>query len=529
MNKRILYALISPLLFLWPGLIQAQPVNTNLSNTITFDGEPYVAVNPANNQNIVAAWMGERLSGGTYKVSVITRASFDGGNTWSTAQEIPHAQSGFTSADVSLAFDKNGLLYLCFIDYDETTLSGGDYVTRSFNGGQSWDTASIAVSYSESPSKAPLDRPWLVIDKSNTANGGTLYLTSKPAYWIPPPNRNYYTVSTDSGHTWTAIAYVDGGNYLVGNIIQQPMAAPATTKNGNFCAVYPSYLSSQNIYPAYYLATSKDKGQTFSYSTVITAAFTGIDTNLKTGYRLVANPVDSTQLAFFEIDSSMGDPDVMAMHSNDGGQTWSSRVRVNDDPVGNGKDQDMVWANYNEQGNLLATWRDRRNADTTGFWGAGYDFYYAISTDNGQTFTANKILTSQFVEFDSLIDLKGNDFMSCSYVADTIYTVWGDTRSGKMNIYFTKLIASSDTTLAITVLEGDAENFNVFPNPSANVLNVMVSEQLLGTEIAVYDVKGAKIYGGQIRAACFHIPIATWAPGPYFIRAGGDVKKVVKQ
>lgn len=62
-------------------------------------------------------------------------------------------------------------------------------------------------------------------------------------------------------------------------------------------------------------------------------------------------------------------------------------MRVNDDAVANGKLQDMVWGAYNQQGHLAVSWRDRRQASTTGFWNVGYDFYYATSTNNGQTFS----------------------------------------------------------------------------------------------------------------------------------------------
>ncbi len=72
--------------------------------------------------------------------------------------------------------------------------------------------------------KLPIDRPWLVVDKSNTINSGTLYITSISPSWIPPPNRNYFKVSSDSGYTWTPIANVDGGTHLVGNFITQRVA-----------------------------------------------------------------------------------------------------------------------------------------------------------------------------------------------------------------------------------------------------------------------------------------------------------------
>ena len=526
--KKLYYCIIFLSVFYSPACF-AKPVNTNISNAIAFDGEPYIVVNPVNEQNLVAAWMGEQYTGGSFKIAITIRSSFDGGNTWSNAVYLPHANATFGSADVSMAFDKTGLLYLCYIDFDQTTSTGGDYVTRSLNGGLTWDSATEAINVNEAPGKDPLDRPWMVVDNSNTTNSGAVYITSKPAYWIPPPNRNYFTVSTDSGHTWSTIAYIDGGNYLVGNIIPQPMATPATIINGNFCAVYPSYLSSQNINAAFYLATSKNRGQSFSYSTVYAGAASPVDTNLKGGYKLAANVADSNQFVFVAVDGSLGEADIYALHSNDGGQTWSGKVKVNSDSAGNGKDHDMVWASYNETGNLAVTWRDRRNADTTGFWGAGYDFYYATSTDNGATFSANQLLSSQFIDFDSIIADKGNDFMSCSYLADTLYTVWGDTRSGKMNIYFAKTIVSIDSTVGITLLQGNVPQWSVYPTPVSTKLNVTVDASLLGKQMAVYDVTGRRISTLTISSLHFQIPTTTWAPGSYFVKVGDDVKKVVKQ
>ncbi len=507
-----------------------QPANTNISNAVTFDGEPYLAINPTNYQNLVAAWMGLKFSGGSFKIAITTRASFDGGNTWSTATTIPHHGSGYTSADVSMAFDKNGLLYISYIDYNPSTLTGGDFVNRSHDGGLTWDSASQVINISESPAKLPLDRPWLVVDNSNTSNFGTLYITTKPAPTIPPPNRNYYKVSTDSGHTWSTLANVDGGTHLVGSAIAAPMAAPTTTINGNFCAVYPSYVSSQNVLPAFYLATSKDKGQSFNYSTVITYIPAALDTNLKGGYRLDADPTDSNKLVMVLVSANSGDADVEALHSNDGGQTWnSSPVRINDDPTANGKDQDMVWCAYNEQGKLAVTWRDRRNAGTTGFWNTGYDFYYAISNNNGQTFSVNKKLSNAFIGFDSIIAQNGNDFMSCVYSADTLYTVWGDTRSGSMNIYFAKTIASIDSTVGITQLEGNQPQWSIYPNPATDIVNIDLNSEIMGKEISVYDIAGRKIYSAPAQSTHLAISSRSWAAGTYFIKAGNGIKQFEKQ
>ncbi len=522
--NRALFFYIS-LLFFLPGY--SQNLNTPISNGVLFDGEPYLAINPSNNQNLVAAWMGLKYSNGLFRIAIKTRASFDGGNSWSPVTIMPHFGNGFGAADVSMAFNKNGLLFISYIDYKQAPDSGGIYVARSLNGGLSWDTPSKAFDMYDVAGKRAIDRPWLVVDNSNTSNFGTLYITSKPAPWIPPPNRNYFKVSSDSGHTWTSIANIDGGSYLVGNLIPAPMAAPTTMMNGKFCAIYPSYVPAQNPLPAYYFAKSADKGLTFSYTTVFTAIPAANDTNLKNGYQLIAHPTDSNKLIFLTPDAQNGDADIKAFHSNDGGLSWSNQVRVNDDAVSNGKAQDMVWVAYNEQGNLAVTWRDRRNSNGNGFWNAGYDFYYALSADNGQTFSTNKLLTSQFVPFDSIIAQSGNDFMSCVFSSDTLYSLWGDTRNGKMNIYFSKTIASTNTGIFVKALEGEEPPFVISPNPASSMMNVRLNVNFYGTELFILDANGQQVMA--VNASKYlSINISELPKGIYFIQLKNQPQSSMK-
>ena len=119
------------------GFVHSQ--NINLSNLTVFEGEPYIAINPTNNQNIVVAWMGYVFGSGT-ALTIKTKKSIDGGQTWSTAVNLPHMSPNFKSADVSIAFDGTGKLFLTYIDYRESPDSGGVYLTKSLNGGTTWTT-----------------------------------------------------------------------------------------------------------------------------------------------------------------------------------------------------------------------------------------------------------------------------------------------------------------------------------------------------------------------------------------------------
>jgi len=434
MNKLMF---ISLTLLLGGSLCFSQPANTNLSNTLVYAGEPYLAINPLNDQNIVVAWMAADVSTG-FKTSIKTKVSFDGGTTWGSQVIHPHIAPTCTSADVSMQFRRNGTLYLSYIDSRQSPDSGGVYISHSADNGISWSSLTeVLNALNDDPSKLPLDRPWLAADNSQTVNDGSFYLTTKPAPWIPPPNRPYLKTSADSGLTWGLYRYVDTLNYLVGNLIAAPMAFPATTADGALCAAYPSYLFSQSPYPKILFAKSYTKGSHFSYNDLV-VNFPGVsDTNYKLGYILAANPANSAQLAFAFIGNLDGDPDVFVTATNNGGTTWSAPVRVNDDPAGNGVGQDLVWISYAKNGDMLVAWRDRRNSSGTGYFQA-CDTYCAVSRNNASSFLPNIRLSSVTAPFDSVLIKPGNDFMSCALVNDTVYAAWSDIRNTKLNIYFTK-------------------------------------------------------------------------------------------
>ena len=209
--------------------------------------------------------------------------------------------------------------------------SGGVFLTHSQDGGISWSQpVRVYNLLTDDPAKRPVDRPWMAIDNSGTANDGMFYITTKPAPWILPPNRPYLKSSPDSGNTWSSWRYVDTTNYLVGNIIQTPMASPAATADGALCIAYPSYLASQSIYAKYYLAKSYNRGVSFQYHDLLVNPQSVGDTLYKLGYCLTANPSNANQLAFAIVVQPNGDPDVYLSTSGNGGISWSTPLRVNE-------------------------------------------------------------------------------------------------------------------------------------------------------------------------------------------------------
>ena len=175
-------------------IVQGQ--NQNISNGNVFEGEPFLAVNPANPQNLVVAWMGFVLSSGV-RPQIKTRSSYDGGNTWSDIVIMPHIQNTYQSADPTMAFDENGNLFLAYIDYQKDPDEGAVFLFKSVNGGLNWTGPTEIINADADGTKLPIDRPWLTINET----GQHLYLTTKPAPWVPAPNRPYFSHSADGGQS----------------------------------------------------------------------------------------------------------------------------------------------------------------------------------------------------------------------------------------------------------------------------------------------------------------------------------------
>lgn len=496
---------------------------TNLSNSLLFDGEPYIAQNPANPRNLVVGWMGLKYNNGGFHIAIKTRASFDGGNTWSAVQTLPHLSPSFGSADVSMAFDQNGLLYLSYIDYRQLPDSGGVYVARSHNGGLTFDAPSKAFDMYDVAGKRPVDRPFIAVDPSN---GGKVFITTKPAPWIAPPNRAYYKVSSDSGRTWTAIQAVDQAPYLIGNAIAAPLAALNIDANGTLQMLYPSYVASQNPLPTFYHASSNNFGASWNYNLAIALTPGAADTNYKNAYHLLCHPTDANKMCFVMTGYTYNDADIFSIHSEDAGNTWSAIQRVNDDAQSNGKGQDMVWSAYNERGDIAICWRDRRNASNNGFWNADYQFYYTTSTDNGASFSTNKMINTSLIPFDSLIVENGNDVMCSAFHADTLYTVWGDTRNGKMNIYFNKLIAAQNSSIGFSDL-AENSSLSLYPNPASEQIRIRTSEFAGPKQWRIFSDEGKLLNAGLFQSPVQELSIQNLSPGIYFFVLGEDVQTFV--
>ncbi|HNE45907.1 MAG TPA: T9SS type A sorting domain-containing protein [Chitinophagales bacterium] len=496
--------------------------NTNISDGYLFDGEPFITINPSNGSHMVVAWMGVN---GLDLVQIMTRVSTDGGNSWSAEYAQPHIAGGYTSADPSMDWDSDGNLYLCYIDYSPFGTSGKTIVRKSADGGFTWGDPVEVIDAFDDPGEVPVDRPWLVIDRSGGLDDGFQYVTTKPAPWIPFPNRNYLTVSKNGGLSFEDWRYIDTTGWQIGDFIQAPMAAPAVGPDGTLHCVYPAWEPTENLLPRFIHASSVNGGDGFSYYEML-ESFGGdlnADTSAKTGYQLLVDPTDPHHLVFLFVFRPLGDNDIYCLESANSGVNWSTPLRINADPAGNKVMQDLVWGDFDGEGNLVVTWRDRRNAVDTGYAVAS-EIWGAVRYKDSIAFSNDFRISSALAAFDSVLYGNGNDFMGVQLFNDTLYAVWGDTRNDYLNIWFSKQAVGSSTPTGVINL-GSEQLFEItaYPNPAGNYLMVE------GDNISRLQIRSAsgQVYldqsittTGDIRLSLENIPA-----GNYFLAAfiGNDV------
>ncbi|MGH7747041.1 MAG: hypothetical protein ACREQ5_20135, partial [Candidatus Dormibacteria bacterium] len=133
------------------------------------------------------------------------------------------------------------------------------------------------------------------------------------------------------------------------------------------------------------------------------------------------------------------DLDVYTTASHDGGRTWGPAVRVNQDPLGDHRDQFFPWSAYGPDGTLYVSFLDRALDPGGGPPGASFQLLnpggrligrsLAVSHDGGATFTSRAISSGVF---DGTLGFRKGAFLGdyTGIAAGPLgaFTAWPDTR-----------------------------------------------------------------------------------------------------
>lgn len=172
-------------------------------------------------------------------------------------------------------------------------------------------------------------------------------------------------------------------------------------------------------------------------------------------------------------DERNGDDDAFVCYSSDGGDTWSTPIRVNNDPIGNGKIQYWPSVAISELGEISILFYDTRNTPNNSF----IEAYIARSID-GLIFT-NELLSSEPSPTNIPNgDVRFGDYISIDAYGGNVVPVWTDERAGgvDMDIY---------TAVVNPIIPVELTNFTARVSSGNTILEWSTATELnnLGFEI----------------------------------------------
>jgi len=460
-----------------PGFFMTQ-VNVNeQGQNIIGDAanESSIAFDPTNPNNMAIGWRQFETISNNFRQAGFSYTN-DGGQTWTFPGVI---DPGIFRSDPVLDSDAEGNFY-----YNSLTYSGSSFwcdVYKSEDGGASWDFGTFAQGG---------DKQWMSIDKTNGVGAGNIY-----AYWSSASicSPDFFTRSVDGGFNYEDCSYIPGEPYW---------GTTAVNVNGD---LFVCGAQDENFMVAK-SSNVQNPGQTVTWDFSTTVNLDG--SIVAFGGGSCPNPAGLLGQTIIAIDSSGGssngnvyvlcsverhsnsDPcDVMFARSTDGGLTWSSPIRVNDDP-GENAWQWFGTMSVAPNGRIDVIWLDTRDNP-----GSLYStLYYACSVDGGDTWSENIPLTDSF---DPHIgwpqQFKMGDYFDMYSDETGAHLAWAATFNAEQDVYYGHI----NPTFA--VIDKNIKNplfslFQNFPNPCKDYTTIPYQLSENGfVSIRVYDMTGREV------------------------------------
>ncbi len=368
--------------------------------------------------------------------------SFNGGTSF-TQIPFTDASTGIIwHTDPVIGVDDSGHVHM-IIQFSTSLLR--HYLSR--NGGLTWhDTTNVTGS--------GVDKPWMVVNK----------------------NEIYITWQQVSGNTGVRLAKsTDYGNTFSQWEIINKTGITALTMDDN--EVLHLALVAWN--DGVYYSKSYDKGQTWTTPMYLSNYYYQQSYGDRAPINSIA--VKGNVIFITWVDTRYSGWDILAMRSEDGGNTWTGPFIVNEVISGG---QCKGWATFDPFGGLHVTYYHTPDWPTNEY--SLFSFWHRFSADSGKTFYPSKQVSD--VSFRSWADFMG-EYHICLADSNYVYAIWTDGRNGDDNdLYFSKALLSQlkikekmnleiVKDLKIRTIVKDKDFYKIFKDKS----------------FILYDVQGRKI------------------------------------
>jgi hypothetical protein len=469
-----------------PGPINTNPssslfFNINISQNAAPQNEPSVCISRKDPNRVVAAWRDFR-----YGVDPAANRrvgysySTNGGLTWSNPAILDSTllPGSTRNSDPVVTVDTAGNFYIAVIAISFPTGDLTLAVYKSINGGITFPNAYVCATGGTE------DKEWITSDLSPISPyNNTLYIT-----WTRFAGGTgiKLTKSINSGVNWSAPVSISDGTNVQGSNI-------AISRNGQINVTWLGYGGNASVR----YDRSTNGGAAFGTDVTVSSGpfpsglpngvgtFPYIETDRSTG------PYSGMIYVVFA-DNRNGDCDVFLCRSTNAGTNWSAPLRINNDPIGNGKIQYWPCIAVNENGTISIMFMDSRNTPNNTI----VEAYLARSTDGGVSFTNELVSSEQTPTEIPGSNVRFGDYIDIDYVGQNIVPVWTDERLGgfNMDIYTSEI----SELLPIEPIAGTMpDNFKLeqnYPNPFNPSSKIKFDVPKAGImKIGVYDILGREV------------------------------------
>jgi hypothetical protein len=342
-------------------------------------GEPTLAVNPREPNNIALAWTQDNYT------QPAVAASTDGGRSFrSVVLQGASTCSGGTdpfALDPWLSFGPDGLAYLVIgaddaVGYPVLSPNGRVLAYRSTDRGSSWEGPTEV----EPRDGSFYDKPTVTADPRRPGTAYVVYARRTGPQDLST-GTGYLRATTNSGTSYNARV----GTYTPGQFQFPDALLVRALPDGSLLNVF--VVGRDNQAPLEMAQRSGDGGRTWSRPELIGEAPTTEVQDPDSGDKVQSDPIpsaavgpDGTAYVAWSVVDSTHASRVLLSHSTDGGRTWSTPHPV----ISSSAQAFLPTVAVAADGTVAVTWYDTRN-DRSGDAQLTADYWFRHSRDAGRS------------------------------------------------------------------------------------------------------------------------------------------------